>query len=311
MFFYIKVVFLLLSTCQTVKNSIKYNKLYVYERKYNMIFTKMQCIGNDFLILNGFDDIIEVPEDLPLRVCDRHFGIGADGLALILYSNDADFRLDFFNPDGIKSPCNTNILRCAVKYALDNNIVDKDLISVDTDNGIKYVKAENDERSNLIINIGEPIFTPHLIPVDYTGDEFIEKVIPVGANDYVASCVLINSNPCTVIFTENTEKLNDIEINKIAPFIEKHNVFPNNTNVIFANIEDHNTIQVRCWQMNSGEVIGCDFGAVAAFVIANYLGKVDDKVSAELYGGDLKLELSNDNFVYVIASAENVFEINW
>lgn len=274
-----------------------------------MIFTKMQCVGNDFLILNGFDDIIEIQEDLPVKVCDRHFGIGADGLALILYSNDADFKLDFYNPDGIKSPCNTNILRCAVKYALDNKIVDKDLISVDTANGIKYVKKENTDQ--LIINIGEPIFTPQLIPVDYTGDEFIDKVISVGADDYVACCVSVNSNPCTVIFTDNTEKLNEIEINKIAPFIEKHNIFPNNTNVVFTNIENRDTIQVRCWQINNGEVIGCDFGAVAAFAVANYMGKVEDKIVAELYGGDLKLELSDDNFAYVTASAENVFEINW
>ena len=275
-----------------------------------MIFTKMQCVGNDFLILNGFNDIIEISENLPVKVCDRHFGIGADGFAIILYSNDADFKLEFYNPDGIKSPCNTNVLRCAVKYAIDNKIVDKDLISIDTSNGIKYVKKE-ENTDNLIINIGEPIFTPQLIPVDYTGDEFMDKVISVGADDYIASCVSVNSNPCTVIFTDNTEKLNELEINKIAPFIEKHNIFPNNTNVVFANVENRETIQVRCWQINNGEVIGCDFGAVAAFTVANYMGKVEDKIIAELYGGDLNLELSDDNFAYVTATAENVFEINW
>jgi len=275
-----------------------------------MIFTKMQCVGNDFLILNGFNDIIEIPEDLPVKVCDRHFGIGADGFAVILYSNDADFRLDFYNGDGIKSPCNTNILRCAVKYALDNNLVNKDLISVDIDGGIKYIKKEEDS-DKLIINIGEPIFTPQLIPVDYTGDDFIEKVISVGADDYIASCVSVNSNPCTVIFTDNTEQLNETEVNKIAPFIEKHNIFPNNTNVIFANVENRNTMQVRCWQINTGEVIGCDFGAVAAFTVANFMGKVEDKIVVELYGGNLNLELSDDNFAYVTANAENVFEINW
>lgn len=276
-----------------------------------MIFTKMQCVGNDFLILNCFDDMVEIAEDLPVKVCDRHFGIGADGLALILYSNDADFRLDFYNPDGTKSHCNTNVLRCAAKYALENKIVDKNLISVDTDSGIKYVKVSDDDKNMLIINIGEPIFTPQLIPVDYTGDEFVEKVIAVGSDDYIANCVSVNSNPCTVIFTENTDRLNELEFNKIAPFIEKHNIFPNNTNVIFANVADRNTMQVRCWQINSGEVIGCDFGATAAFVVANYVGKVEDKIVVELYGGDLHLEISDDNFAYVMASAENVFEINW
>ncbi len=276
-----------------------------------MIFTKLQCVGNDFLILNCFNDIVEVKEDLPVKVCDRHFGIGADGLALILYSNDADLRVDFYNPDGTKSPCNTNVLRCVVKYAIDNKLINKNLVSVDTDNGIKYIKISDDDNNMLIVNIGEPVFTPQLIPVDYTGDEFIEKVVAVGAEDYVVSCVCINSNPCTVIFTDNTNELNELEINKIAPFIEKHNIFPNNTNVIFANISDKNTMQVRCWQINSGEVIGCDFGAAAAFVVANYMGKVDDKVIVELYGGDLQLELSDDNFAYVTAGAENVFEINW
>lgn len=276
-----------------------------------MIFTKMQCAGNDFLILNCFNDIIEISDDLPLKVCDRHFGIGADGLALVLYSNDADFKLEFYNPDGTKSPCNTNLLRCAGKYALDNKIVEKDLISVDTENGIKYIKVSDDDKNKLIINIGEPVFTPQLIPVDYTGDEFINKVVSVAGKDYVVNCVSVNSKPCTVIFTDNTEELNDLEINKIAPFIERHNIFPNNTNVIFANILSNDHIQVRCWQFNIGEVIGCDFGAAAAFAVANYIGKTDDKALAELYGGDLNFEISDDNFIYVTASAENVFEINW
>lgn len=276
-----------------------------------MIFTKIQCVGNDFLILNGLDEIGEIPEDLPVKVCDRHFGIGADGLAIILYSNDADLKLEFYNPDGIKSPCSTNLLRCVVKYAYDNKFVDKDLVSLDTANGIKYVKSADDNKSKYVTNIGEPVFTPQLIPVDYTGDEFIEKVISVGADDYVSCCVSVQSNPCTVIFTKNTEELNEMEINKIAPFIEKHNIFPNNTNVVFANIENRTTIQARCWHINTGEVIGSDFGAAAAFAVADYMGKVDDKVTVELYGGDLDLEISDDNFVYVTSSAENVFEINW
>lgn len=274
-----------------------------------MIFTKMHCVCNDFLILNCFDDIVDIAEGLPVQVCDRHLGIGADGLVLVLYSNDADFRIDFYNPDGIKTSCNTNVLRCAAKYALDNKIIDKKMISVDTDNGIKYVTVNDD--NSLTVNIGEPIFTPQLIPVDYTGDDFIEKVISVGADDYVASCVSVNSNPCTVIFVENTDELNDIEFNKIAPYIEKHNIFPNRSNVVFVNVVNRDTLQVRCWQINAGEVIGCDFGSAAAFVVANFMGKVDDKVKVELYGGDLTLEISDDNFAYVTGCAENVFEINW
>ena len=274
-----------------------------------MIFTKMHCVCNDFLILNGFDDLEDVGEELPVKVCNRHLGIGADGLIIVLYTNDADFKIDFYNQDGVKSSCSTNVLRCAAKYALENKIVEKTMFSVDTDNGIKYVTVNEDD--SLTINIGEPIFTPQLIPVDYTGDDFIEKVISVGADDYVVNCVSVNSNPCTVIFTDSTDSLNDMELNKVAPYIEKHNIFPNRTNVVFANIVDNSTIQARCWQINIGEVIGCDFGAAAAFVVANFMGKVDDKSKVELYGGDLSMELSDDNFAYVTGFAENVFEINW
>ncbi len=274
-----------------------------------MIFTKMQSLGNDFLILNCFDEVNEIDEKLPVTICDRHFGIGADGLALVLYSNDADIKVDFYSPDGIKTVCNTNLLRCVAKYALDNKIVNKSVISVSTDNGVKYVQVSDD--NSFVVNIGEPVFTPQLIPVDYTDSEFIEKVISVGAMDYVVSCVSINSNPCAVIFVNNTEELNDFELNKVSPFLEKHHYFPNNTNIILANIKDFNSMQVRCWQINMGETIGCDFGATAAFVVAQSLGKVDDNIVCELLGGDMTLQISEDNFAYTSAKAESVFEINW
>lgn len=274
-----------------------------------MIFTKMQSLGNDFLILNCFNDIIDVDEKLPVSVCDRHFGIGADGLALVLYSNDADVKVEFYSPDGIKTVCNTNLLRCVAKYAIENKIVDKNLISIDTDNGVKYIQMSEDDF--LTVNIGEPVFTPQLIPVDYTDSEFIEKIISVGSNDYVVSCVSINSNPCAVIFVDSTEELNDFELNSICPFLEKHHYFPNNMNIIIANIKDYNSIQVRCWQINTGETIGCDFGATGAFVVAESMGKIDNNILCELYGGDMKLQLSDDNFAYTSAKAENVFEINW
>ncbi len=274
-----------------------------------MIFTKMQCIGNDFLILNCFDDVIDVDEDLSVKICDRHFGIGADGLALIFYSDDADIKVEFYNPDGIKKGCNTNLLRCVAKYAIENELVSKDTISIETDAGIKYVKINEDKL--LVVNIGEPVFTPQLIPVDYTGSEFVEKIVAVGSRDYIVSCVSVASNPCAVIFVDNTEMLNDFELNKVAPYLEKHTYFPDGMNIVLTNIKDNNTIQVRCWQAGIGETIGCDFAATAAFVIAESLGKVNSEVLAELYGGDINIQISDDNFAYTSAKAENVFEINW
>ena len=274
-----------------------------------MIFTKLQSTGNDFLILNCFDDITKTDGELASKVCDRHFGIGADGLALILYSDDADIKVEFYNADGVKTLCNTNLLRCVAKYSIDNKIVNKRTISVETDGGIKYVQTSDE--GLYTVNIGEPVFTPQLIPVDYSDGDFIEKNISVGAEDYTVSCVSVNSNPCAVIFVETTEELNDFEINRIGPLLEKHHYFPDNMNIVIANIKDYTSIQARCWQINTGETIGCDFGAVAAFVIAESLGKVDTKITCELLGGDINIQISEDNFAYTSAKAENVFEINW
>ena len=276
-----------------------------------MLITKMQCIGNDFLVANCFYDKIENPSVLAREICDRHFGIGADGLVLLLYSNDADFRTEFYNPYGVKSKCTPNMLICAVKYALDNDLVNKLTVSVDTDDGVKYLTVSDSDKVEITTNCGLPVLTPQLIPVDYTGEDFINKVINIFDKSYQLTCVSVQGNPCAVMFTENGEELNEIEIGLIAPYIEKHNIFPSGCNVIISNVVDRNLLQARCWVLNQGEVIGCDFGATAALVAATLCGYTDDKVAVELHGGDVSVEISDDDFIYLTANADKVFEIEW
>lgn len=276
-----------------------------------MLITKMQCVGNDFLFVDCFNDIIEHPSDFSAETCDRHFGIGSDALVLILYSDDADFRTEVYDIDGKRISSTPNILVCAAKYAREKGITDKNTISVDTGDGVKYVTVSDEEDFTCTVNAGRFIITPQLVPVDFTGDSFIDKTISAGNTEYQVTCLSVGGNTCTVIFTDNGVELNETKLNLSAPYIEEHNIFPDKTNVIFANVVCRDCIQVRCWKKNEGEAIGCDFGAVSAFAAAYLNNLVDKKGVAELYGGDLEIEISEDDFIYMTAKAEKVFDIEW
>lgn len=272
-----------------------------------MLLTKIQSVGNDYLIADCFDEMFDNAPQYATKVCNRHTGIGADALILLTYSNDADFRTEIYDADGTKINANPNALICAAKFALDNNMTNKTTISVHTDSGVKYVTVSDDE---FTVNIGQPVITPQLIPVDYTGDLFVDKSIVVADNEYISTCVSVGGKPFTVIFAQNSDELNEININKIAPFIEEHNIFPTGTNVVFANAVDRNLMQARCWHIGDGEVVCSDFGAAAAFMSASLKGIVDDKVTVELHGGDAKIEISDDEFIYLTSKPEKVFHID-
>ena len=296
--------------CQKVKNSIEYNSKIIisFERNFNMLLTKIHSVGNDYLIADCFDDIFDNAEQYAAKVCDRHLGIGADALILLMYSNDADFRTEVYDVYGDKIQASANALICAAKFALDNDITNKTTVSIQTENGVKYVTASD---NGYTANLGQPVLTPQLIPVDYTGDLFIDKTITVSEENYTATCVSVCGKPCTVIFADDGAELNGININKVAPFIEEHNIFPAGTNVILTNVVERNLLQARCWLLSEGEVVGCDFGAAAAFMASSLKGIVDDAATVELHGGDAKIEISDDDFLYMTTKPEKVFHIEW
>lgn len=273
-----------------------------------MKLTKMQCVGNDYLVADCFDSVINDAERYVLKVCDRHFGIGADGLIALSYSDNADFMIDYYDSDGNLSRVNTNVIRCAAKYVMIFDMTDKVTISFETGTGIKYAVTEGDK---ITVNAGCPVTTPQLIPLDYTGDEFVDKSLSIGGMEVLLTCVSVNSEPCAVSFVENGDMLNDINFSEIAPKISNHHIFPNGANVMFVNVVNENTLQVRCWKKDIGEVIGCDFGAAASFVASNIKGMINDNANVELLGGDMNINYSSDGFLYITAEAFRVFEIDW
>lgn len=272
-----------------------------------MKFTKMQGIGNDYVYVNCFEETVENPAAVSEFVSDRHFGIGSDGLVLIMKSDCADFRMRMFNADGSEAEMCGNATRCVGKYVYDNGLTDKTDITLETKAGIKYLKlfTENGKVTRVTVNMGEPILTPQLIPVDYTGEEFINKVISVDGTEYAITCVSMG-NPHAVVYMDDIENL---DIETLGPKFELHQIFPKRTNTEFVKVIDKNTIEMRVWERGAGETLACGTGACAVLVASVLNGKCERKSTVRLIGGELTIEWrEDDNCVYMTGPAEKVFD---
>lgn len=255
-----------------------------------MKFCKMQCSGNDFVLINCFENIFEDTAAAAEFICDRHFGIGCDNLILVMKSVSADYKLRFFNPDGSEAECSVSGLSCAFKYLLDNNYIDKENAKLETMAGTYFVNVHND---NIVINMSEPIFTPQLIPVDYTGDEFINKIVSVDGEEYAITCVSVGT-PYAIIFVDN---LNDIDINTLGRSIELHQIFPKRTNVAFVRKADDTTLEMRIWSRGNGEVLSSGSASCAALAAAVENNICGNKATVKNIGGSYEIEWIEDIIV--------------
>lgn len=275
-----------------------------------MKFTKMQGIGNDYIYINCFEENVENPNELSIKMSDRHFGVGSDGIVLIMKSDRADFRMRMFNSDGSEAEMCGNATRCIGKFVYDNGLIDKDEITLETLAGIKKLKLyiKDGKVDKVTVNMGEPILTPQCIPVDYMGDEFINKCISVGGDEYDITCVSMG-NPHAVTYMDN---IDDLDIENIGPLFETHQIFPSHTNTEFVKIIDKNTLQMRVWERGAGETLACGTGACAVLVSSVLNGLSDRKATVKLLGGDLEIEWNEgDNCVYMTGPAATVFEGEW
>ena len=275
-----------------------------------MKFTKMHGIGNDYIYINCFNENVENPNELSVEMSDRHFGVGSDGIVLIMKSDCADFRMRMFNSDGSEAEMCGNATRCIGKYVYDKGLTDKDEITLETLAGIKKLKLfiKDGKVEKVTVNMGEPILTPQCIPVDYMGEEFINKCISVNGDEYAITCVSMG-NPHAVTYVDSVE---NIDIEKIGPLFETHQIFPSHTNTEFVKVIDKNTLQMRVWERGAGETLACGTGACAVLVSSFLNGLSDRKATVKLIGGDLEIEWNeDDNCVYMTGPATTVFEGEW
>ena len=269
-----------------------------------MKFTKMHGCGNDYIYVNCFTEKIEEPSVIAKKVSDRHFGIGSDGLSLICPSETADFKMRMFNADGSEGKMCGNGIRCVAKYVYDNGMTDKEVITVETLSGIKTLQlAVSEGRVQAVtVDMGSPVLTPSQIPVKCEGDRMINQPVSIGGKEYYITCVSMG-NPHAVVFTE--EEVTALNLEKIGPLFENHEIFPDRVNTEFIHVIDEKTIDMRVWERGSGETLACGTGACASVVACVLNHKTEDEVLVHLLGGDLEVRYDREkNTVLLTGPAE-------
>ena len=274
-----------------------------------LTFSKMHGIGNDYIYINCFQETVTDPEKLSIFLSDVRFGVGSDGLVLILPSEVADFRMRIFNADGSEAMMCGNATRCIGKYVYDMGMTDKTEISLETNSGIKYLTlypGADNKIESVKVDMGKAILVPKDIPVNSDLDRFIAQPVTVDGKEYAMTCVSMG-NPHAIVFLPDVDSL---DLEKIGPSFEHHPLFPDRVNTEFVRVIDDHTLQMRVWERGSGETFACGTGTCATVVAAVLNGycKKEEEILVHLRGGDLRIIYPEDETVTMIGPATYVFE---
>lgn len=272
-----------------------------------MKFTKMHGSGNDYILINCFENDINKLKnikDLVIKMSKNHFGIGSDGVILVCPSDIADAKMIIYNKDGSLGKMCGNGIRCAAKLLKDENIVNKNVFEIETYSGIKQIKF-NSEDNMIEVNMGKAIFSPKNIPVKTEKNIFFHEPVDIDQKTYNITAVSMG-NPHAVIYEDNLDAL---DLYKIGPKISMHNIFPEYTNVEFIKAIDENTIKVKVWERGSGYTLACGTGACAAAVCAKMLTNCckSNTIKVVLDGGILYVTIDKDN-ILLKGNAEEVYK---
>jgi diaminopimelate epimerase len=277
------------------------------KRVGKMDFTKMQGIGNDFVLIDATSSMPSNPQQLAKAMCERHFGIGADGVIFALPSEKAPLKMRIFNPDGSEAEMCGNGIRCLALFAKEQGLIPAKAkeIEIETKAGILSVSFEAD---GITVDMGEPILKRKLIPISGEGEAAIGETLEVNGHSFVFTAVSMG-NPHCVIFVDN---LAEIEVEKWGPLISNHPLFPNRTNVEFVEVRDEGHLKMLVWERGAGRTLACGTGACASTVAAVINKKTKREVSVSLEGGELKIKWNEeDNHIYLTGPAEKVFYGKW
>lgn len=275
-----------------------------------MKFTKMHGIGNDYVYVNCFEEEVREPAKLAPIISDRHFGVGSDGLILILPSQVADCRMRIFNADGSEAQMCGNGIRCVAKYAYDHKITQKNPLTVETLAGVKTIRlfTENGRVSKARVNMGKPGLMRSEIPMLGNETQVIDETLAMDKDvSFRVTCVSMG-NPHCVIFVDD---LGGVDISKYGKKIEHQRVFPERINVHFVQIHNPKEVTMKTWERGSGITMACGTGASAVSVAGVLNKKTERKILAHLPGGDLELEWAEDGAVYMTGPATEVFTGEW
>lgn len=269
-------------------------------------FYKMHGIGNDYIYFDCLDTPLENPEAAALKLSDRHFGIGGDGIVLICPSALADAKMRMFNADGSEGKMCGNAIRCLGKYLYDFQKTNKTTLKIETLSGVKtlFLNVENGKTQSVKVDMGAPSLSPEQIPVRLGGEAVVGRETEIAGGRYAITCVSMGNPHCVVFGGDPAE----IEIEKLGPKFETAALFPDRTNTEFVQVLGGNEIKMRVWERGSGETWACGTGACAAAVAAvlNGYAARDEDIVVHLRGGDLIVRWTKDT-VYMTGTATLVF----
>lgn len=275
-----------------------------------MHFTKMHGIGNDYVLIDGFR--VKARADRPGLVralCDRRFGVGADGLLWALPSKKADFRMRMFNPDGGEAQMCGNGIRCLGKYLYDHGHTRKREITIETRAGIKVLNLE--VRGGLVarvrVDMGEPGLDRRSLPMKGPAGRVVNEPLRVAGRTFRVTCVSMG-NPHCVVYVPSLDRF---PFDEIAPKFEQHRAFPERVNTHFIEVVSRREVRQRTWERGAAETWACGTGASAVVVAGVLTGRTGRRILAHLRGGDLDLEWGIDNHVFMTGAATEVFAGEW
>lgn len=274
-----------------------------------MKFTKMQGIGNDYVYINCFEENIKNPSKLAIAISDRHFGVGSDGLILIMSSKLLTQKMRIFNADGSEAQLCGNGIRCVAKFLYDNGLIKSRSISIETLAGLKTTELTitKGKVSQVRVDMGTPKLLRNDIPMLGKNSHVINEPLQIDDISLNITCVSMG-NPHCITFVDDVDS---VQLNIVGKAIENHNLFPERINAHFVQLISPNKIKMRTWERGSGETLACGTGAVAVGV-ACVLNKLTARViHTFLPGGELKVEWTNDNKTYMAGPAGFVFTGWW
>jgi len=267
----------------------------------------MQGIGNDYVYVNCFEEVVDNPASLAQLVSDRHFGIGSDGLILIRPSARADFFMEMFNADGSRSEMCGNGIRCVGKYVFDHGLTDKTEVDVNTLAGVKHLAlhVEGGVVASVTVDMGEPVLDSAHIPVVAGGGHAVGEPIEVAGRRFAMTCVSMG-NPHAVVFVDETA---GFPVEEIGQPFEFHPAFPRRVNAEFVQVLNRSEVNMRVWERGTGETLACGTGACATAVACILNGLTENEVTVHLLGGDLVVRWNRVlNRVFMTGPATTVFE---
>ena len=277
-----------------------------------ILFSKMQGTGNDFVVINCITQYFNYSLNTFAKyLCNRNFGVGADGVIYLFKSSIADFKMRIFNSDGTEAGMCGNGIRCLAKYLYEKNVINRVNFRIETISGVKDINliVENKTVIGIKVNMGIPFFEAQRIPAYLPKEEYSKKYhtvsINIEAEEYKFDLVSVG-NPHAVCFVED---LSIIDICRIGKIVENHKYFPNKINVEFVQIIDKSNIKIKVWERGVGNTISCGTGACASVICAIKRSYVETNVDVELDGGKLHIDYSdNEKGIIMTGGAEFVFE---